>query len=678
MLSTVRVSRVWIYVLSAAALLVPAGGIAYLGAVSYRDDRGAVRALQERQQQAALAIADQLTRAIEAALDEVDRATAIGPGATIDNPLARHWFWIDADQHLRVPRAVPAALELARESDRDKCEGARLEVCMREDLTREDRGAALYAAQRAETNHKYAEARGLYSKLVDFDDTGAAALLGLARVYPRLGDAAKASEALSELEKRFGESARSIDGVPVRVVVATLRAQAKGADALLTLADELIGDRYTIDPIIRLGVLARIRALIGGELPAEQARRRAELDERITGLRREARAAQALADELTEITRSATPEWHGRSSLREPLRTLIFHRRSDGGVTGISVDAPLLEDAAGHERAAAVAAHARTMILPAGGTPGPHLRAIVQVPLGTSLPHLSLAIVNPVSDPDPLDEVIAARSRRHVMYTSALALLLGLGLLATVRGAVRARELAQLKSDFVSTVSHELKTPLTSIRMFAEMLEQGVAQGDPQKQARYQSVIVQESQRLGLLIANLLDYAQIERGTRRYTPSRHPIGQLAQHAVATFEILRDPERTGRNPVEVDVSSEAMHADVDVDRDVVVQAVLNLVTNAVKYGGDKPIEVLCGASATDAWISVRDQGPGIPASEQVRIFKEFYRTPDAYRSNVEGTGLGLALVKRHIEALGGTVEVASEVAQGATFTIRFPRVQESPA
>jgi signal transduction histidine kinase len=678
MLLLVRVSRVWIYVLSAAALLVPAGGIAYLGAVSYRDDRGAVRALQERQQQAALAIADRLTRAIETALDQVERATSVGPNAQIDDPLAKHWFWIDAEGRLRVPRAVPAALELARETDRDKCEGARLEVCMREDLTREDRGATLYAAQRAETNHKYAEARGLYSKLVAFEDTGAAALLGLARVYAALGDAPKASQALSELEKRFAdrESARSIDGVPVRVVVATLRAQAKGSDALLALADDLLLDKYMIDPIIRLGVLARIRALLNGELPTEQARRRAELDERITSLRREARAAVALADELNEIGRSATLEWHGRTSLREPLRTLIFRRRADGGVIGISVDAPLLEDAAGHERAATVATHARTMVLPAGGVPGPHLRSIVQVPLGTNLPHLALAIVNPVSDADPLDEVIRARSRRHVMYTSALALLLGLGLLATVRGAVRARELAQLKSDFVSTVSHELKTPLTSIRMFAEMLEQGVAQGDPQKQARYQGVIVQESQRLGLLIANLLDYAQIERGTRRYTPSRHPIGQLAQHAVATFEILRDPERTGRNPVEVDVSSEAMHADVDVDRDVVVSAVLNLVTNAVKYGGDKPIEVLSGASTTDAWISVRDQGPGIPASEQVRIFKEFYRTPDAYRSNVEGTGLGLALVKRHIEALGGTVEVASEVGQGATFTIRFPRVQES--
>ncbi|MDQ3337450.1 MAG: HAMP domain-containing histidine kinase [Myxococcota bacterium] len=671
-----RVSRVWIYVLSAAALLVPAGGIAYLGAVSYRDDRGAVRALQERQQQAALAVADRLTRSIEEALDGVERAALFGAApqtrgrpTVVDAALARHWFWIDADQQLRVPRGVPSVLELAGSVEKD-CEGARLEVCMREDLTREERGARLHAAQRAETNQRFAEARTLYLKLVAFDDAGAAALIGLARVHAALGDAPKASQALADLEKRFAD--RSIDGVPVRVVAATLRAQVAGNDALLSLAEDVLGDKFAIDPIIRLGVLTRIRALVAGELGSDLARRRAELDERIVGLRREARAAAGLADELGEITRVAAPVWRGRTSSREPLRTLIYRRRADGGVIGISVDAPMLEEVAALENAAEIAANARTMILPAGGSPSPDLRSIVQVPLGTALPHLSLAIVNPMSDPDPLDEVIAKRSRRHVMYTSALALLLGLGLLATIRSALRARELAQLKSDFVSTVSHELKTPLTSIRMFAEMLEQGVAQGDPQKQARYQSVIVQESQRLGLLIANLLDYAQIERGTRRYTPSRQSIGQLAQHAVATFEILRDSERTGRNPVEVEVSSGAMHAEVDVDRDVVVQAVLNLVSNAVKYGGDMPIEVLVGADATAAWISVRDHGPGIPANEQARIFKEFYRAPEAYRSNIEGTGLGLALVKRHIETLGGAVEVESEVGKGSTFTIKLPR------
>ena len=127
---------------------------------------------------------------------------------------------------------------------------------------------------------------------------------------------------------------------------------------------------------------------------------------------------------------------------------------------------------------------------------------------------------------------------------------------------------------------------------------------------------------------------------------------------------------------ITVSPSAMTAEVEVDRDVVVGAVLNLLANAAKYGGvDKPIEVMIDSDGATASISVRDHGPGIPASEQARIFKEFYRTPDAYRSNVEGTGLGLALVKRHIEALGGSVEVASNFGEGATFTIKLPTSSE---
>jgi signal transduction histidine kinase len=117
----------------------------------------------------------------------------------------------------------------------------------------------------------------------------------------------------------------------------------------------------------------------------------------------------------------------------------------------------------------------------------------------------------------------------------------------------------------------------------------------------------------------------------------------------------------------------MDTEVEVDRDVVIQAVLNLLANAAKYGGaEHPIEVTVSADAEGAAIAVRDHGPGIPAHEQARIFREFYRTPEAYRSNVEGTGLGLALVKRHIEAQGGSVAVTSTVGDGATFTIRLPR------
>jgi len=133
-----------------------------------------------------------------------------------------------------------------------------------------------------------------------------------------------------------------------------------------------------------------------------------------------------------------------------------------------------------------------------------------------------------------------------------------------------------------------------------------------------------------------------------------------------------PDRLiSRNKISITVSPEAANVDVEVDRDVVVQAVLNLLANAVKYGGGV-VDVEVGADATWAAIAVRDYGPGIPPAEQARIFREFYRAPEAYRAGVEGTGLGLALVKRHVEALGGTVSVSSTVGEGATFTIRLPR------
>jgi signal transduction histidine kinase len=696
MLAMVRSRRAWVYVLTIAALVVPAGGIAYLGAVSYRDEHGAVSAQNERQRQAALAIAARISDAVDEALEATERAVTTGTHA-VAAPLARYWFWIDAEQHLQVPHYAPPSLELGGGFERGAgCASGRLEDCVHELSTRQSRIARLHAAQRAEAAASWLEAKRQYTALAAFADTGPTALLGLARVLGRLEDG-HADDALAELERRFGD--RSFEGIPVRLVVATLHAGAPVAgarpeapapapldaapgaplDGLFGVAGDVLAGKYAIAPALQLGVLAYLRSRLPGARTPDQVQRLARLDAQIREIRAQARAAVGLADDLAEIMRTATPAWRGRAAAREPARTLIYRRRADGGVIGFAVDAPMLEAAssAGPDGfpagAAGVALHARPLVLPPGTAPGPALRTIQQVPLGAALPHLSVAIVNPLADPDPLDEVIRERSRRHVMYTSALAIALGLGLVATIRGAARARELAQLKSDFVSTVSHELKTPLTSIRMFAEMLEQGVARGDPAKMARYHGVIVQESQRLGLLIANLLDYAQIEKGTRRYAQLRQGIAELARHAVTTFETLRDPERGGRNSLAVAVSPEAMHAEVLVDRDVVVGAVLNLLANAAKYGGAvHPIEVQVDADAGAAWIGVRDHGPGIPPAEQARIFREFYRAPEAYRSGVEGTGLGLALVKRHIEALGGTVEVASAVGEGATFTIRLPR------
>jgi len=199
-----------------------------------------------------------------------------------------------------------------------------------------------------------------------------------------------------------------------------------------------------------------------------------------------------------------------------------------------------------------------------------------------------------------------------------------------------------------------------------------VAGSDRAREARYHGIIVKESERLGLLIANLLDYSQIERGTRRYVQDRELAGDVVGEAVATFRRLREGEN---QQVLLDVEEDAGNVPLFIDREVVVQSLLNLLSNAAKYGdGKEPIEVRLACRAHDlVAMSVRDRGPGIPVSEQSKIFREFYRAPSAYKSQVEGTGLGLALVKQHVEAQGGVVELDSSEGEGATFSIVFPRL-----
>jgi signal transduction histidine kinase len=628
-----------------------------------------------QQDQLARTAKQRIDAAIDAALAAVDRAATGDRSTLAAAPLATFWFWLDADGSIRAPAtSFAASSSVDRAADRNAPVG-RVDDYLRELSRRQDRAAKLRGAQRTEacgTEACMAEARRQYTALVGFDDTAPEALLGLARVQLRIGDA-RASATLAELDRRFGDRSFPGERVPVKLVTALMRAEADPhrADALLDVAYAVLDGQFVVAPVVGVGVATRVRGELAGD-PAV-APRIAALDGKLAAIRETARAAAGLAPDVDAIMHAATSSWRGQPSSRQSGRTLIYRRRADKKVIGIAVDSAMLADAAGADAASGLSPQARAIVLPVGTQPAAQDRVLSQVAFGERLPHLALALVDPIGEPDPLDEVIRARSRRHVILTSGLALLLGVGLLATIRGAVRARELAQLKSDFVSTVSHELKTPLTSIRMFAEMLEQGVAHGDADKMHRYHGVIVQESQRLGLLIANLLDYAQIERGTRRYSPSTVAIDRLARDAVATFEALRDPDRGGRNPIAVDVSPDAMAIELEIDRDVVVQAVLNLLANASKYGGaDRPIEVRVDTNATSASIAVRDHGPGIPSHEQARIFREFYRTPDAYRSNIEGTGLGLALVKRHIEALGGNVEVSSTLGEGATFTIRLPR------
>jgi signal transduction histidine kinase len=507
---------------------------------------------------------------------------------------------------------------------------------------------------------------------VRFDHPGPLAILGLPRRATAAGRPADAAARYRALGERFGGRADE-DGVPYALLADLGAAEAAGgADGRLEVYQRLLGQGYRAPtPVLELAADRLRLALAGMPLAEPQRRTLAELDARLAAAGAEGRDAAVLAPRTDEVARSAGAEPRGLPA-GSSGDVLVFRRDASGDVVGLRLDLAALLAAAARADVdvARLAEGARAVIVGSDARRADDTRTLASASFGPVLPNLTLELVNDRTQPDPLDEIVRSRGRRHLAITGGLAGLLLIGLWATMRGAARERELARLKSDFVSTVSHELKTPLTSIRMFGEMLQQNVAGEDRDREHRYHQIIVKESERLGLLIANLLDYSQIEKGTRRYQQQPVTAAELAEESVATFDRLREARVP---PVHLAVDPAVADATITVDREVAVGALLNLLGNAAKYGGERgPIEVAVARRDDRVVLSVRDHGPGIPASEHARIFKEFYRTAEAYRSGIEGTGLGLALVKRHVEAQGGTVELESSPGQGARFSLVFPR------
>ncbi len=672
-------------------VLVPAGGLTYLGVVSYAEDRGLVAAQLDEQSRAANTVARAVNAELQATLDAVANAFASAPdhrptradlrALARRHRLAAYPFRITRSGRLVFPSASPLRKDspsrptsplLARLPR--TCPERGFDACVLEIRQARRRASLLEDARKGElTGKRTAWVARTYQRLAAYDDTAPNALLGLARLAKTPQAAAAHYDALA---KRFGGQ-NDPNGVPYQLIAELGQAESakRSSPALLDLYRRLVRRQYVGPASALAAIVSRLRILLGkARLTPEQTAELHALDDRLDAARVEASFASALANEVEDLARTGVTQPRGRPALAS-TGTLVYRRQGDH-IVGIIIDRTMLERVAASAKAdvdLAKLAQGAHVVVDRIGVPrqNSRLRTLASVGFGQILPHLNLAVVNDLSLPDPLDQIIRARGRQHLIITSGLALLLVLGILATIRGAARERELARLKSDFVSTVSHELKTPLTSIRMFAEMLQQDVAGQDRSREQRYHGIIVKESERLGLLIANLLDYSQIERGTRRYTRETERLSELAQEAVTTFQRFREDEPLD---LQLHIADEASEAFALVDREVVVQALLNLLANAAKYGGsDQPIEVRVELKDHDRGaIAVRDHGPGIPPGEQSRIFREFYRAPAAYSSGVEGTGLGLALVKRHVEAQGGQVELESKLKAGSTFTLVFPR------
>ena len=282
-------------------------------------------------------------------------------------------------------------------------------------------------------------------------------------------------------------------------------------------------------------------------------------------------------------------------------------------------------------------------------------------PLGENFPGLRLS--------KPHAQADGQAASRQVFYLSGLLLVISITLFTAYllhRDVRRESRLAALRSQFVSSVSHELKTPVSSIRAFAELLDMGRVKSE-QERAEYVKTIVGESERLSRLVDGVLEFSRIDQGKRVYRLQPVPLEEVLRSAARACEYSLT-----QGNFELRIAVDPAAPPVAADREALEQAVMNLLGNAMKYSGeDRRIDLSLSLEHNTAVIRVRDRGIGIPLEEQSQIFERFYRAEDSEQRNIPGTGLGLALVHHIVKAHGGRVAVESLPGRGSTFSILLP-------
>jgi signal transduction histidine kinase len=363
--------------------------------------------------------------------------------------------------------------------------------------------------------------------------------------------------------------------------------------------------------------------------------------------------------------------------IEQTLQLLFWKKDSRGVVYGCMLDMDALKKQLVRLIIPSLYTHIRVLtILDENGTP-------LVTPTADAIKEWKLPFVSrEVSEILPRWEVAAYLSDPHIISQEAgfislvMWILIFILIFTIIIGAAVLLKsfyseiiLAQQKTTFVSNVSHELKTPLTSIRLFAEMMREN-RQKDIKKQQQYLSLMVSETQRLTRLINNVLDFSKMGQGKKQYYREETDVVSLCREIVEGQRLRL--EQIGFALI-FSVPDDRMI--VFIDKEAIKQVLINLLSNAEKYSDNiKEIEVEVHKAEGIASITIKDRGIGIPSGETKKIFKEFYRVDDTLTSRVRGSGLGLTISKKILHDHDGEVRYFPREGGGSIFEITIPLSQ----
>jgi len=265
-----------------------------------------------------------------------------------------------------------------------------------------------------------------------------------------------------------------------------------------------------------------------------------------------------------------------------------------------------------------------------------------------------------------VEELARSRFYRNLVFILMLDVILLGAIWFVYRNINKEIDLARMKSDFVSNVSHELKTPLALIRMFAETLEMNRVVSEEKKQEYYR-VISRETERLTHLVNNILNFSRMEAGRKEYHFEKIELNELVEKVIRNYDFhLR------QNGFKMNTDLHDNLPQINGDEESISEALLNLIDNAVKYSKDeKFIRIKTGVENSTVYLAVEDHGIGIDQAQIEKIFNKFYRVSGGLVHNTKGSGLGLTLVQNIVNAHGGRVTVDSQPGKGSCFTLYLP-------